>query len=50
MLADLPSKFYGTNFKKAWENERTATPVKAFTVRLLTTGCPFGRQQQFSLN
>jgi putative transposase len=39
MLADLLSESYDADFKEAWENERTAMPVRAFAVRLHQTGC-----------
>jgi len=39
MLADLLSKSYEPDFEESWENERTATPVRAFAVRLHQTGC-----------
>jgi putative transposase len=39
MLADLLSKSYAADFKESWENERAATPVRAFAVRLHATGC-----------
>ncbi len=38
-LADLLSKSYNTDLEEAWDNERTATPIRAFTVRLHATGC-----------
>ncbi len=38
MLADLLSESYGTDSEGSWENERTATPVRAFAVRLPQTG------------
>ncbi len=39
MLADLLSDSYETDLEEYWENERTATPVSAFTVCLHQTGC-----------
>ncbi len=39
MLADLLSESYEPYFEECWENERTATPVRAFAVRLHQTGC-----------
>jgi transposase-like protein len=39
MLADLLSESFAEEFKECWERERTATPVRAFTVRLHATGC-----------
>jgi transposase-like protein len=39
MLADLLSECYAADFKESWERERTATPVRAFAVRLHATGC-----------
>jgi putative transposase len=39
MLADLLSESYDADLEEAWENERTATPVRAFAVRLHATGC-----------
>jgi len=39
MLADLLSERYDADLEETWENERTATPVRAFAVRLHETGC-----------
>src|SRR6056297_52938 len=39
MLADLLSESYDADLEESWENERTATPVRAFAVRLHATGC-----------
>jgi putative transposase len=39
MLAELPSESYAADFEESWENERTATPVRAFAVRLHAAGC-----------
>ncbi|MCD2199428.1 IS6 family transposase [Halobacterium sp. KA-4] len=39
MLADLLSESYEPGLEEPWENERTATPVRAFAVRLHQTGC-----------
>ena len=39
MLADLLSESYDADLKESRENERTATPVRAFAVRLHQTGC-----------
>ncbi|WP_121743160.1 IS6 family transposase [Natronorubrum halophilum] len=39
MLADLLSESYDADLEETWENERTATPVRAFAVRLHATGC-----------
>jgi putative transposase len=39
MLADLLSESYEADLEESWENERTATPVRAFAVRLHQTGC-----------
>jgi len=39
MLADLLSGCYDADLEETWENERTATPVRAFAVRLHETGC-----------
>ena len=39
MLADLLSESYDADLEELWENERTATPVRAFAVRLHQTGC-----------
>jgi putative transposase len=39
MLADLLSESYAADLEESWENERTATPVRAFAVRLHATGC-----------
>ncbi len=36
-LADLLSECYTTEFDEVWEHERTATPVRAFAVRLHAT-------------
>ncbi|ELY62446.1 transposase [Natronococcus jeotgali DSM 18795] len=34
MLADLLSESYDADLEESWENGRTATPVRAFAVRL----------------
>ncbi|MCF2208079.1 IS6 family transposase [Halobacterium salinarum] len=39
MLADLLSECFATDLEETWERERTATPVRAFAVRLHATGC-----------
>jgi transposase-like protein len=39
MLADLLSECFAADLKETWERERTATPVRAFAVRLHATGC-----------
>jgi len=39
MLADLLSECFATDLEEPWERERTATPVRAFAVRLHATGC-----------
>ncbi|MDJ1433070.1 IS6 family transposase [Halostagnicola sp. A-GB9-2] len=39
MLADLLSERYEVDLEESWENDRTATPVRAFAVRLHQTGC-----------
>ena len=39
MLADLLSESYNADLEEAWENDRTATPVRAFAVQLHATGC-----------
>jgi putative transposase len=39
MLADLLSESFAADLEEAWERERTATPVRAFAVRLHATGC-----------
>lgn len=39
MLADLLSESYAANLERSRENQRTATPVRAFAVRLYQTGC-----------
>lgn len=39
MLADLFSESYDADLEEGWERERTATPVRAFAVRLHATGC-----------
>jgi putative transposase len=39
MLSDLLSEIYTADLEESWEHERTATPVRAFAVRLHQTGC-----------
>jgi putative transposase len=39
MLADLLSSSFAVDLEETWERERTATPVRAFAVRLHATGC-----------
>ncbi len=39
MLADLLSECYDADLEETWENERTATPIRAFAVRLHQIGC-----------
>jgi len=39
MLADLLNETYDGGLEEVWERERTATPVRAFAVRLHQTGC-----------
>jgi putative transposase len=39
MLADLLSESCDADLEEVWKNERTATPVRAFAVRLHQTGC-----------
>ena len=39
MLADLLSESYDAYLEEPWENERMATPARAFPVRLHQTGC-----------
>jgi putative transposase len=39
MLADLLSESFAADLEECWERERTATPVRAFAVRLHATGC-----------
>ena len=39
MFADLLSERYAADLEESWENERTATPVTAFAVRLHEIGC-----------
>ena len=39
MLADLLSERYTADLEESWENERTATPVRAFAVRVHAAGC-----------
>ncbi len=39
MLTDLLSESYEMDLEESWEKERTATPVRAFAVRLHQTGC-----------
>jgi putative transposase len=45
MLADLLSETLETDFDESWENERTATPVRAFAVRVHATGCSLRETQ-----
>ncbi|RKD86217.1 IS6 family transposase [Halopiger aswanensis] len=46
MLADLLSESYAAEFDESWERERTATPVRAFAVRLHATGCSLRETQE----
>jgi len=39
MLTDLFSECFGVDLEETWECERTATPVRAFAVRLHATDC-----------
>jgi putative transposase len=39
MFADLLSESFAADLEESWERERTATPVRAFAVRLHATGC-----------
>ena len=39
MLADLLSETFEADLEECWERERTATPIRAFAVRLHATGC-----------
>jgi len=39
MLAKLLSESCAADLEESWENERTATPVRASAVRLHQTGC-----------
>ncbi|MUV58104.1 IS6 family transposase, partial [Halogeometricum sp. CBA1124] len=39
MLADLLNDCFAVDLEECWERERTATPVRAFAVRLHATGC-----------
>jgi len=39
MLPDLLNETYDGDLEEVWERERTATPVRAFAVRLHQTGC-----------
>jgi len=39
MLADLLSECFAADLEETWERERTATPIRAFAVRLHATGC-----------
>ena len=39
MLADLLSESSDADLEESWANERTATPIRAFAVRLHQTGC-----------
>jgi putative transposase len=38
ILVDLLSEYFAADFEETWERERTATPVRAFAVRLHATG------------
>ncbi|MDT3437552.1 IS6 family transposase [Haloarcula sp. 1CSR25-25] len=38
-LSDLLSECFAVELDECWERERTATPVRAFAVRLHATGC-----------
>ncbi|WP_433633528.1 IS6 family transposase [Halomicrococcus sp. NG-SE-24] len=38
-LEELLSESLDADLEESWENERTATPVRAFTVRLHAAGC-----------
>jgi len=46
MLADLLSECYDADLEETWERERTATPVRAFAVRLHATGCSLRETQE----
>ena len=39
VLADLLNENLDDELEECWERERTATPVRAFAVRLHATGC-----------
>jgi putative transposase len=39
MISNLLSKSYDADLEEAWENERTATPIREFAVHLHETGC-----------
>jgi putative transposase len=39
MLTDPLNESYTANLEESWENEGTATPVRAFAVRLHQTSC-----------
>jgi len=39
MLADLLKNILDTDLEETWENKRTATPVRAFAIRLHEVGC-----------
>jgi transposase-like protein len=39
MLAGLLSECFAAEFKECWKRERTATPVRAFAIRLHAIGC-----------
>ncbi len=39
MLANLLTESYEGDLEGFWKNERTATSIRAFTVRLYQTGC-----------
>mgnify|MGYP002760782390 CR=1 FL=1 len=45
MLADLLSECFAADLEETWERERTATPVRAFAVRLHATGCSLRETQ-----
>lgn len=50
ILSDLLSENYEANLEESWENEQTATPVRAFGVRLHQNACSLRDTRQISLN
>ena len=48
MLADLLSECFAADLEETWERERTATPVRAFAVRLHATGCSLRETKEIS--
>ena len=48
MLADLLSESYDGDLEESWENERTATPIRAFASASTKLVIRFVRQLEFS--